>query len=138
MKINIQNIPEKGFLTESTYPLDFLEQCADDDLVFIEPFKVKTRIDKAQDDLIIKIDVVGKYKTFCSRCLREMEQNYKTQIDLFYENKDKEKDFIDITEDIRQEILLNLPPKILCSKGCKGICPGCGVNLNENQCQCNE
>jgi uncharacterized protein len=29
-----------------------------------------------------------------------------------------------------------LPVKMLCSQDCKGICPGCGANLNEEVCGC--
>jgi uncharacterized protein len=32
--------------------------------------------------------------------------------------------------------LLELDTKNLCSDDCRGLCPGCGVNLNEGQCRC--
>ena len=28
------------------------------------------------------------------------------------------------------------PSKVLCSDDCKGLCPGCGCNLNTEQCSC--
>lgn len=43
---------------------------------------------------------------------------------------------VDITEDIREEILLNLPAFPLCATGCKGLCPQCGKDLNEGPCAC--
>ena len=43
-----------------------------------------------------------------------------------------------VTDDLRAEILLELPTNILCSEDCKGLCPHCGVNLNESTCNCGE
>ena len=43
---------------------------------------------------------------------------------------------IDLGEAIRQHLLLTIELVPLCSGGCKGLCPGCGVNLNREQCTC--
>ena len=32
--------------------------------------------------------------------------------------------------------LLEMDTKNLCSEDCEGLCPGCGVNLNEETCRC--
>lgn len=45
-------------------------------------------------------------------------------------------DQIDLSEAIRQLALLELPLKAICSSECRGLCPTCGTNLNEGQCQC--
>ncbi len=45
-------------------------------------------------------------------------------------------DCLDVSELARDEIFLNLPSKILCKEECKGICPKCGINLNEKTCGC--
>ncbi len=37
---------------------------------------------------------------------------------------------------INNEILINMPVKVLCADDCKGICPVCGHNLNEGDCGC--
>lgn len=37
---------------------------------------------------------------------------------------------------INNEILINMPVKVLCSEDCKGICPVCGKNLNQGDCGC--
>ncbi|MBQ9927129.1 MAG: DUF177 domain-containing protein [Lachnospiraceae bacterium] len=37
---------------------------------------------------------------------------------------------------INNEILINMPVKVLCKEECKGICPVCGQNLNEKECGC--
>ena len=39
---------------------------------------------------------------------------------------------------INNEILMNLPDKVLCRPDCKGICKQCGQNLNEGECGCDD
>jgi uncharacterized protein len=45
---------------------------------------------------------------------------------------------IDITEDVRQTLMLAVPLKLLCRDSCKGLCPQCGKNLNEGRCACTD
>lgn len=45
---------------------------------------------------------------------------------------------IDLTEDVRQTILLSVPLKLLCVETCEGLCPRCGKNLNTGACDCTE
>lgn len=42
----------------------------------------------------------------------------------------------DLSEVIREALILALPIKPLCSSDCKGLCPDCGANLNEESCDC--
>jgi len=37
---------------------------------------------------------------------------------------------------IREEMVLSQSPFALCAPDCRGLCPRCGVNLNEETCQC--
>lgn len=45
-------------------------------------------------------------------------------------------DVVDFTEQVREEINLSLPYRILCCEDCAGLCPKCGANLNEGPCGC--
>ncbi len=47
-----------------------------------------------------------------------------------------ENNILDLTEAIRQYALLATPMKPLCHQDCAGICPTCGVNLNQASCDC--
>ena len=38
----------------------------------------------------------------------------------------------------QDDILLELPIRMLCSEDCKGLCPVCGCNLNREQCGCQQ
>ena len=47
-------------------------------------------------------------------------------------------DYLDVYDMIRQNILAEIPMKTICSDDCKGLCYGCGVNLNEEMCKCSD
>jgi uncharacterized protein len=43
---------------------------------------------------------------------------------------------LDLTEVLRQYLLIDAPMKPLCRSGCSGLCPECGINLNRERCCC--
>ena len=57
------------------------------------------------------------------------------------QDKENEADYmigfdLDVDRLIYDEILVNWPMKVLCKADCKGICKQCGVNLNQQDCDC--
>ena len=45
-------------------------------------------------------------------------------------------DTVDLSAIVDDLIMINSPVSFLCAEDCKGICLGCGVNLNDEQCKC--
>jgi uncharacterized protein len=43
---------------------------------------------------------------------------------------------LDVTEDLREAVLLHMPTYPICGDACRGLCPRCGRNLNEGPCAC--
>ena len=82
----------------------------------------------------------------CGRCLKEITAVTKAEVlEKFYptsaENIEKDafvydSDVIDIAIPLRESLLLAEPLQALCREDCKGLCPVCGVNLNEETCTC--
>ena len=70
----------------------------------------------------------------CKSCKNHNPNPVCNLIELFVELGSEE--VIDITEDIRAELLLNLPANLLCSEDCQGLCSICGINLNKHTCDC--
>ncbi len=50
---------------------------------------------------------------------------------IFYEG-----DKIDLSKILMEQVNLFIPFNPVCSPGCRGICPNCGVNLNYGKCKC--
>lgn len=103
---------------------------------------VFTNIGKRQFMLKAKIDVVLILP--CDRCLTDVKQQFSLgvskEIDM---NKSDtwEREFItdasfDVEKFVYDEILVNLPMKVLCKTDCKGLCNRCGTNLNLMTCDC--
>ena len=47
-------------------------------------------------------------------------------------------DQIDLSPLVREQYLLSLPTRPLCGEDCRGLCPKCGINLNNGECSCSE
>lgn len=45
---------------------------------------------------------------------------------------------VNIAELLRQQLLLALPEKLLCTEKCSGLCMQCGANLNDGNCDCSK
>lgn len=95
------------------------------------------------------IYVSGKLKTkleaTCSRCLALFEQQLMLRLEEEYLSKVEECCFaiddgreIDLSEAVRQYILLAMPMKPLCREDCAGLCSRCGCNRNIDSCDCSD
>lgn len=82
----------------------------------------------------------------CDRCLDNFDTNvsFKFEREYILDRKEKtEEDLyvdkylnIDLTPELRDEVILAVPTQNFCKKDCGGICPGCGINLNHDTCKC--
>lgn len=91
----------------------------------------------------------------CDRCLETAQLPVTTDFDLFYRpdpvrhaNEEVEIDEgesqiafykgegLELSDILREHILLSLPMQRVCSEACKGICPSCGQNRNQGDCGC--
>jgi len=45
-------------------------------------------------------------------------------------------DTVDLSELVRQMLVLHVPPRSQCRPECRGLCPGCGQDLNQGECSC--
>ena len=73
----------------------------------------------------------------CSRCLKPVQSKIKHDIDTFIPLSEKEK-IIDISDDMREQVAMAMPERIICRGNCKGLCSGCGTDLNEKPCTCSK
>lgn len=131
MKINVNRIPPEGLHEEASYdpaPLDMGRQ----DITLKEPFAVKAFIIKADPEVVVNADIRCPLHLTCARCLVEFDATVTPQAVFSYEAEPT--DVIDITEDVRQEIILAYPMIPVCRPDCKGLCRVCGQNRNERLC----
>lgn len=134
MKVIIKDITQRG--------LELFERLeagaiglSPDDLQCLTPLTIKAKITRVENTALAHIQVQGRYSFLCARCLETSERDLSQEFNLDYAIE-KGLEFIEINEDVRQEIILSSPAKILCSNDCKGLCPRCGANLNKEKCNC--
>lgn len=98
------------------------------------------------DRLLVDSVVPVKIKLICARCLKEFDFEKELKFQRLYSTQAKEgKEIllikngqINIGQPLREELLISLPLKPLCQENCQGICPTCGQDLNQGECQCSK
>ncbi len=134
MKININNISPEGLNLEDDISPAALD--LETDIVkFHGSIKVKAEVAKITNTVMVDLSLNAAMRLVCSRCLEETQTNIKKNLKLNYQ-ADKLNPIIDLSQDIREEIILDYPFKPLCKPDCLGLCPKCGKNLNEGVCSC--
>ena len=115
-----------------------------------QPIEAILSIDKGSSEIKIDGTVNTTGNFFCDRCLINFKKEIESALHLILsqiniEDDAKAENFIhinsndavvDISDQMRDTLLLNLPMKQICSDRCKGLCPQCGVNLNHEECKC--
>ena len=136
MQIKVKGIPKDGLeFSKSIEPSEI--GLTEEDLTCLGPLEIKVKAECIQNTVNVQADVHFKHSFSCARCLEDVERDVNEDYKFDY-LVEKNTESIDIGEDIRQEIILGLPAKILCRDDCKGICLHCGANLNEEECKCSK
>jgi uncharacterized protein len=115
------------------------------------PVEVKLIVHQQGDDLLVQGKLHAVTSLVCDRCLSstslpiEGEFSVWLVTELVPESNDGEEELIsfpahqkevDISDIISRTIYLELPKKTLCREDCQGLCPVCGIDLNQNTCDC--
>lgn len=159
---SVQMIIDLIKLEKSPFEFEFTLSPAEIDLESEEAkLKGETLVKGILTKKIAETDVEGEInanaEVECTRCLTPIEENLKIPFravfiapEHYTEEKETEvnaedldvsiieNDEINLTELVREQILLNLPEKVLCREDCRGLCPICGINKNTQSCNCEE
>ena len=131
MKIQVNRIPDEGLREHATYDPATLDM-ERDDVHFVQPFAVDAFITKADAELIVDATIHCPVRLACARCLEDFDSTVTAKALFTYEVAPA--DIVDITEDVRQEVVLAYPMVAVCRPDCKGLCASCGQNLNAGTC----
>lgn len=120
----------------------------------MKPVHVKGNLCNTGNSLDLSMRIRTEVVLSCSRCLDEVmlpldlevtdqychEEDWKK---LFPDEEDGistvfllKDDWIDLKQVVQENLMLSLPMRVLCTPDCPGICPHCGQNLKEGQCNC--
>ena len=115
---------------------------------FSNPITVRGAIVNRAGIVSLKYSAEFTLHICCDRCLIEFDRDYCFDFEhilvrsLSNDNDDSEEyivtetDELDMDELVLTDCLLSLPSKMLCKEDCKGLCPECGADLNQGECNC--
>lgn len=116
----------------------------------VRPMVADVHIQPQGDGAILRGTLKGAVSIACDRCTSPYEVAVEETFDSF-EDMPQSADESDGEIRVRdtggslelniwavlwEQFVLALPVKPLCSEECKGLCPGCGKNLNSEKCEC--
>jgi len=156
MKIIVSQIaesPKELSFAEGAEELNRLYGEDAGDFNFPQPLDVRVVYYRSGPELFFQGRIGGTIEGYCSRCLKSYSFPLTKEFEFvltpdtglpktkglnqdelglsFYSEKE-----INLTPLMREQVLLALPTRPLCDEDCRGLCPECGVDLNENSCRC--
>lgn len=132
--------------------LDFPEDWGPEGFTLRRPPRVVVTAEESRGGAIqLTGTLTAELAERCSRCLEPAEREREVEIDLRFEPEldpwdegpqlyalEANREEIDIGPALREELILALPEYPLCDPDCRGLCPRCGQDLNEAECDCEE
>jgi uncharacterized protein len=114
------------------------------------PLEVRLEAQQAGNDVLVRGTLEGEAELACRRCLEAVTVPLSEEVALLFREGVSEADAeaaemyplpekgleLDLTNAIREHLVLAVPEFVICQEECKGLCPSCGTNLNENTCSC--
>jgi uncharacterized protein len=134
--IYIEDIPQDGWHVEGELSPAALALDGDAFAHPAGPLQYALDISLVSHEFLVHGAVAAEMEMCCSRCsvffpvaVSEQAYNYDEELSETTES-------VDLTEDMREAIILAFPSYPVCSRDCKGLCPQCGANKNKGECQC--
>jgi uncharacterized protein len=156
MKINLTNIPVEGKNFSFSLPPEWWKSDSDEDrIVGLErPLLARITVYPVSKKIMVDGFFTTRLLLRCDRCLEPYSCDFATdfrislslspfegegEVELLAD--DLNLDFIDgnildADQILKEQLLLNVPMKTLCTSECRGLCPLCGCNLNTTMCSC--
>jgi len=116
----------------------------------VEPLEVDLVARSVGDGVLVRGRIRAAVEQECRRCLSPVIQRVDDTVDMYFSEIGPDEEEIegevypmpvrgaelDLTEAVREQVLLRVPEFAVCREDCRGFCPQCGKNLNEGDCDC--
>jgi uncharacterized protein len=158
VKIDLTNIPSEGKELKVRFDRDWWNKDLEEERILGlgAPLSVWIRIQPVGKRITLEGSVSTSLLLQCDRCLEpyswELSKDFRIFLSLspFEGGADVELsgddlnlefiqgNFLELEQVIKEQIILSLPMKALCTAECKGLCAICGSNLNVRTCSCSK
>ncbi|MBN1269773.1 MAG: DUF177 domain-containing protein [Kiritimatiellae bacterium] len=136
MIIEISKLSPEGSHLEGDEPVSILDLENDQQVRPKDPLRYRFFVQVVSQKLVVQGVVEVELEIECARCTDFYSTTVADSSFLRAYDLPEGAETVDVTPDIREDILLNLPHFPLCKPDCRGLCPQCGKNLNEGKCGC--
>jgi uncharacterized protein len=138
MIIDVAKIPEEGLKLNAAEPGEILGLSEADEIYPTGPVACSLYLQVVDETLIVRGTLSVPMAAHCARCTQIFSTSVADSGFLRDFPGIQGTEEVDLTEDLREAILLNLPHFPLCNENCKGLCARCGKDLNGGSCGCRE
>jgi uncharacterized protein len=154
MRIELDRLEEQGGKFSRVYEVDEL-LLDDEEVRLVEPVEIQGRARRVGSEVELRGRLSARLEVPCSRCLNPVEVPISTEFterfvravswaaDEQHELQEEDLNLavfdgegIELDDLAREEILLAVPASVLCGQDCQGLCPACGTDRNQGNCQC--
>lgn len=163
MKFRVKDIGNVERREVAELPIDGLPLLLDlmpsEGVSFTAPVSVDIRLVRKGGDAVLVTGAIDTQAVMnCSRCLEKTATSIHADIRILFEPRfeedtapssvpleltsaDMERSFyeeeaLELLPTIQEEVIAAMPFRLLCRDDCKGLCPQCGVDLNQGPCHC--
>jgi uncharacterized protein len=119
----------------------------------VGPVRGEITVENTGSLLLLRGRLHGLLRLSCTRCLGDIDRPLSVDVEEEFATEDTAPDIqtvdrdepgasaisdyvLDVSELVRQQVVLNAPMAAVCRPDCRGICPQCGRNLNQGPCEC--
>lgn len=114
------------------------------------PVEVQLEAQRVGYDVVVRGTLAGVADLPCRRCLTPVPARFDEDVTFVFragvdarDAEDQEtyalplrEKTVDLTDAVREHVLLGMPRFALCDEACRGICSHCGKDLNQGACEC--
>lgn len=136
MLIQVARVPEDGQRLSGEEPAEILDLLPEGGFHVSGPVRADLFVHVVSGELLVRGTVEVQVGVQCARCLEFFSTTVRDSAFLRAYPGIHGTEEVDITEDLREAILLNLPLFPVCNDACRGLCAGCGNKLSEGPCGC--
>ena len=111
------------------------------------PVQVDWQARREGEQAAVHLSIICPAVIICDRCLERVSREYRYELDYLFDERDwntNEPEYpfdafgrLDLEKLCYDELLLNLPSRLLCSEDCEGLCPVCGKPVKAG-CGCRQ
>ncbi len=136
MIIDLARLKPGGEMIEGEDPSSILELEPGSVAEILTPIHYSLLVELLPGELVVRGSLSCRAAFGCGRCAKRFETPIRVADFLRVREYRELTEAMDLTPDMREDMILALPNYPVCSPGCRGLCPQCGADWNEKTCSC--